>query len=170
VHKFFCRNKACHRRIFTERLPDTAQPWARRTLRLTQSLLAVGVAWGGQAGSRLTKRLQRVTPPASLLRVVHQAPVPSTPTLKVVGIDEWSWRRGHRYGTIVVNLETHRVVDVLPDRSSDSVAQWLSQHPGITAVSRDRSDLYANGIAQGAPHAVQVVDRFHLGVQSARSP
>jgi transposase len=162
VHKFFCRNKACHRRIFTERLPDTAQPWARRTLRLTQSLLAVGVAWGGQAGSRLTKRLQRVTPPASLLRVVHQAPVPSTPTLKVVGIDEWSWRRGHRYGTIVVNLETHRVVDVLPDRSSDSVAQWLSQHPGITAVSRDRSDLYANGIAQGAPHAVQVVDRFHL--------
>jgi transposase len=162
VHKFFCRNKACHRRIFTERLPDTAQPWARRTLRLTQSLLAVGVALGGQAGSRLTKRLQRATPPASLLRVVHQAPVPPPPPLRVVGIDEWSWRRGHRYGTIVVNLETHGVVDLLPDRSTDSVAQWLSQHPGITVVSRDRSDLYANGISQGAPDAVQVVDRFHL--------
>jgi hypothetical protein len=120
-----------------------------------------GVALGGQAGSRLTKRLQRATPPASLLRVVHQTPVPLPPPLRVVGIDAWSWRRGHRYGTIVVNLETHRVVDVLPDRSTESVAQWLSQHPGITVVSRDRSDLYANGISQGAPNAVQVVDRFH---------
>lgn len=162
VHKFFCRNKACHRRIFTERLPDTAQPWARRTLRLTQSLLDVGVALGGQGGSRLTKRLQRATPPASLLRVVHQAPVPPTPTLKVVGVDDWAWRRGHHYGTIVVDLETHRVVDLLPERSADSVAQWLAQHPGITVVSRDRSDLYAGGITRGAPGAVQVVDRFHL--------
>jgi transposase len=84
------------------------------------------------------------------------------PDLKAVGVDEWAWRRGHHYGTILVNLETHRVVDLLPDRSADSVAQWLAQHPGITVVSRDRSDLYANGITQGAPRAVQVVDRFHL--------
>jgi transposase len=77
-------------------------------------------------------------------------------------VDEWSWRRGHRYGTILVNLETHRLVDLLPERSAESVAQWLAQYPGITVVSRDRSDLYANGITQGAPRAVQVVDRFHL--------
>ncbi len=154
VRKFFCGNKACHRSIFTERLPDIAQPWARRTLRLAKSLLAVGVALGGEAGSRLTKRLQRPTPPDSLLRVVKTAPLPQTPALKAVGVDEWAWRRGHRYGTIFVNL--------LPDRSADSVAQWLAQHPGITVVSRDRSGLYANGITQGVPHAVQVVDRFHL--------
>jgi transposase len=77
-------------------------------------------------------------------------------------VDDWAWRRGHHYGTILVNLETHRVVDLLPDRSANSVAQWLAQYPGITVVSRDRSDLYANGITQGAPRAVQVVDRFHL--------
>jgi transposase len=94
--------------------------------------------------------------------VVHQAPLPQTPPLKVVGLDEWAWRRGHRYSTIVVNLETHRVIDLLPEHSADSVAQWLAQHPGITAVSRDRSGLYAHGITQGAPHAVQVVNRFHL--------
>jgi transposase len=82
--------------------------------------------------------------------------------LKAVGVDDWAWRRGHHYGTILVNLESHRVVDVLPDRSADAVAQWLAQHPGITVVSRDRSGLYANGITQGAPRAVQVVDRFHL--------
>jgi len=162
VRKFVCSNSACHRQIFTERLPDIAQPWARRTLRLSHSLLAIGVALGGQAGSRLTPHLQRPTPPASVLRVVQSAPIPDMPELKAVGVDEWSWRRGHRYGTIFVNLETHRAIDLLPDRSSDSVAQWLAQHPGITVVSRDRSDLYANGITQGAPRAVQVVDRFHL--------
>lgn len=164
VRKFFCSNQACQRRIFTERLPDVAKPWARRTLRLAESLLAVGVALGGRAGARLTQRLQRPTPPTSVLQVVENASLPPPPELHAVGVDEWSWRRGHRYGTIVVDLETHRVVDLLPERSTESVAQWLAQHPSITVVSRDRSDLYANGITQGAPQAVQVVDRFHLVV------
>lgn len=82
--------------------------------------------------------------------------------LKAVGVDEWAWQRGHHYGTILVNLETHRVADVLPERSADTMAQWLAQHPSIEVVSRDRSGLYAHGIAQGVPKAVQVVDRFHL--------
>jgi transposase len=162
VRKFFCSNQACQRRLFTERLPDVAKPWARRTLRLAESLLALGVALGGRAGSRLAQPLQRSTPPTSLLQVVENASLPQTPQLHVVGVDEGSWRRGHRYGTIIVDLETHRVVDLLPDRSTETVAQWLAQHPSMTVVSRDRSDLYANGITQGAPRAVQVVDRFHL--------
>jgi len=84
------------------------------------------------------------------------------PALQVVGIDEWAWRRGHRYGTILVNLANHRVVDLLPDRSAATVTAWLAQHPTITTVCRDRSPLYADGIRQGAPDAVQAVDRFHL--------
>jgi transposase len=84
------------------------------------------------------------------------------PALQEVGVDEWAWRRGHRYGTILVDLASHRVVDLLPDRSAASVAAWLAQHPTITVVCRDRSPLYAEGIRQGAPRAVQVVDRFHL--------
>ena len=162
VHKWFCDQEACQRRIFTERLPHIAQPWARRTLRLAQSLLAVGVVLGGRAGSRLTQRLQRPTPWSSLLRLVQHAPLPQAIAFTAVGVDEWAWRRGSQYGTIFVDLETHRVIDLLPDRSADSVAQWLRDHPSITVVSRDRSGLYAHGITQGAPRAIQVVDRFPL--------
>jgi transposase len=162
VRKFFCDHPACSRQIFTERLPTVAAPWARRTLRLAQHLRALGLALGGQAGARLAARLQWRTPPATLLRLVQAAPAPTVHAPQVIGVDEWAWRRGQRYGTILVNLEDHRVLDLLPERSAAAVAAWLAQHPTIRVVCRDRSALYSDGIRQGAPQAVQVVDRFHL--------
>jgi transposase len=167
VRKFVCRHPSCARRIFTERLPDLVAPSARKTTRLIAVLRAIGLALGGQAGARLTTRLRLPTSPATLLRLVRAAPMPHTPALEAVGVDEWAWRRGHRYGTILVDLVSHRVVDLLPNRSATTVAAWLAQHPSITVISRDRSPLYADGIRQGAPDAVQVVDRFHL-VQNLR--
>lgn len=167
VRKLFCDHPTCPRQIFTERLPTVAAPWARRTLRLAQLLRAYGVALGGEAGARLVARLGLRTSPATLLRLVQAAPIPSTAAPQRIGVDEWAWRRGHRYGTILVNLEEHRVMDLLPDRSVESVTAWLAQHPTMQVVCRDRSALYAEGIRQGAPQAGQVVDRFHL-VQNLR--
>jgi transposase len=162
VRKFVCRNPSCARRIFTERLPDLTAPYARSTTRLAAVLRAIGIALGGKAGARLAARLGLPTSAITLLRLVRGSPLPQAPALQVVGIDEWAWRRGHRYGTILVDLKTHRVVDLLPDRSAATVAAWLAQHPTITAVCRDRSDLYADGMRRGASQAVHVVDRFHL--------
>jgi transposase len=167
VRKFACRHVTCARRIFTERLPDVAAPYARKTRRLVNALRAIGLALGGEAGAQLAARLRLPTSASTLLRLVRAAPTPPMPGLQAVGVDEWAWRRGHRYGTILVDLATHRVVDLLPDRAAASVAAWLAQHPTITTVCRDRSDLYADGIRRGAPQAVQVVDRFHL-VQNLR--
>jgi transposase len=162
VRKFFCDHPTCPRQIFTERLPAVVAPWARRTLRLAQHLSALGIALGGQAGARLAARFQWRTSPDTLLRLVQAAPVPDAPAPHIIGVDEWAWRRGQRYGTILVNLEDHRVLDLLPERSADSVATWLAQYPTVLVVCRDRSALYAEGIRRGAPQAVQVVDRFHL--------
>ena len=167
VRKFFCDQPACARRIFTERLPTVAAPWARRTLRLAQRLLASGLALGGEAGTRLAARLGLATSPATLLRLVQAASAPASPAPRILGVDEWAWRRGQRYGTILVNLEDHQVLDLLPERSAASLVAWLAQHPTVTIVCRDRSALYADGIRRGAPTAVQVVDRFHL-VQNLR--
>src|SRR3989442_1506428 len=82
--------------------------------------------------------------------------------MPVVGIDDWAWRKGHRYGTIVVDLERGCPIDVLEDRLADTVADWFKAHPEVNVVARDRSESYASGIRQGAPEAVQVADRFHL--------
>ncbi len=162
VRKFVCRHSTCMRPIFTERLPDIVATYARKTCRLVATLQAIGIALGGNAGARLAARLRLPTSASTLLRLVRAALTPHIPALQVVGVDEWAWRRGLRYGTMVVDLATHRVVDLLPDRSAATVAAWLAQHPTITVVCRDRSDLYAEGIRRGAPEAVQVVDRFHL--------
>jgi transposase len=162
VRKWFCDMSTCPRRIFTERLPTVVAPWARRTLRLAHRLLAYGLALGGEAGARLAASLGLAPSPATLLRLVQAAAAPAPVTPRIIGVDEWAWRRGQRYGTILVNLEDHRVLDLLPERSAESVAAWLAQHPTVRVICRDRGALYADGIHRGAPQAVQVVDRFHL--------
>jgi transposase len=160
--KFFCDNPLCAQRIFTERLPEVAESYSRKTCRMAKVLFALGLACGGESGARLAGRLGMVVSPDSLLRAIRRGTLPESKTPRVLGVDDWAFRRGHRYGTILCDLERHRPVDLLPERSSAALADWLKAHPGVEIVSRDRGDYYIKGATEGAPDAVQVTDRWHL--------
>lgn len=162
VRKFFCRQAACAQRVFTERLPQLAAQYARQTTRLMQFLQQVGVVAGGQSGARLAQRSGIRISPSSLLRLIRRLPIADYPAPSIIGVDEWSYRRGRRYGTILCDLERQRPIDLLPERSAALLAQWLQDHPGIHTISRDRGHEFIRGANLGAPQAIQVADRFHL--------
>jgi transposase len=162
VRRFFCDTPRCERLTFTERVPLVAPLYARTTTRLSHRQAETGLALGGSAGARQLTRHAISASRSTVLRRVRRLPPPASPPPHVVGIDEWAWRKGHRYGTIVVDLERGGPIDVLEDRLTETVAAWFTAHPEVQVVARDRAEAYAAGIRQGASEAVQVADRFHL--------
>jgi transposase len=162
IRRFFCDNAGCTKRTFAEQVPSLLPFHARRTVRQTELLTEQAFALGGEAGARTLDKMGVTVSPDTLLRLISKTPLPLYETPRVLGVDDWAFRKGRTYGTILVDLEKRQVVDLLPERSAESLATWLRSHPGVEIVSRDRASCYAEGIQRGAPHAQQVADRWHL--------
>jgi transposase len=162
VRKYFCDEKTCARKIFVERLTPFAQPRARVTQRLYQIVQIIGLATGGRLGVRVTDRLEIQTSRHTILRRIMALPTEPVGQVTQIGIDDFSFRRGRKFGTIVVDLQTHKVLDVLADRTADTSAAWMAAHPEIELVSRDRGGDYAAAARRAVPGATQTADRFHL--------
>jgi transposase len=162
VRKFFCDTAVCVRKIFAERLPQLVAPWAQMTTRLCETIQDIGLATCGRLGARLASRLGVATSWMTVVRRVMALPTKPVEHVYCLGIDDFSFLRGRTFGTVLVDLDTHRAIDLLPDRQAETATIWMQTHPEITHVSRDRGSEYASAASAGAPQAIQVADRFHV--------
>lgn len=162
VQRYFCENPSCAHRTFAERIPETVEFYSRRTIDLEALLKIIAFETSAETVGRICQRLKVSVSPDSVLRLIRKRAAFPTLEVKVLGIDDWAFKKGQNYGTLLVDLERHQAIELLPDRTQATLSAWLQNHPEIKIISRDRSFEYKAGINIGAPQAIQVADRWHL--------
>lgn len=162
VRKFVCTHSSCPQRIFTERLAELVQSYARMTNRLRDALVALGLATSAEVSERVAPSLgMRVSAP-TLLRRLREVACPPPASVRILGVDDWSWKKGQTYGTLLVDLELRKSIELLPDRKEEALTARLLLHPEIQVISRDRGGEYTAAARKGAPQAQQIADKFHI--------
>lgn len=162
LKRFRCDNRLCNRRTFVEALPELVAFGSQRTQRCSLIQRLLGLALGGECGARVLCQLGLPVSEDTVLRLVRRMPTPEFPEPRFLGIDDWAWRKGTRYGTVLCDLERHQIIDILPDRKHNTLKAWLRQHPDIELITRDRNKTYREAATHAAPQAQQVADRWHL--------
>lgn len=162
TRKFYCLNINCIRKVFTERFSEHIVNRKTVTRRLNEKFLKIASLMGGNGGVRICQLMNIPVSSSTLIRLIHQEPLEQSAVPKVLGIDDWAFKKGSRYGTIIVDLERRKIIDLLPDREALSVEKWLKAHPGVEIVSRDRYSNFANGVKNASTSIKHVADRWHL--------
>lgn len=162
LRKFFCPLISCPRKVFAQTCNLVFKPYARRLLRADQQIQNIGLQTGAKPGARLCCSVGQPISASTVLRVIKKTPIPIVETPKRLGVDDFAFKKGRNYGTILIDLDQHKPIDLLPDREGKTLENWLRAHPGIELVTRDRSSIYANAVSTACPQATQVADRWHL--------